>query len=121
MKNKSKMTTVAVMALLQSTNAVKLGAKLDSELIVDAESALDAELELDEAADLTQTIDPENQFFEYIEGVSQDALKLEKAATFQASHAHQSLTQAKSKDQYLKSKQKLEDAQDKLFKAEETL
>ena len=91
MKNKSKMTTVAVMALLygtEETNAVKLGAKLDSELIVDAETALDAELELDEAADLTQTIDPENQFFEYIEGVSQDALKLEKAATFQASHAH---------------------------------
>jgi len=29
-----------------------------------------------------------------------------------------SLTQAKSKDQYLQSKQKLEDAQDKLFEAE---
>ena len=118
MKNKSKMTTVAVMALLQGTNAVKLGAKLDSELIVDAESALDAELELDEAAELTQTIDPENQFFEYIEGVSQDAIKLEKFANTQATTAHMSLTQAKSKDQYLKSKQKLEDAQDKLFEAE---
>jgi hypothetical protein len=83
MKNKSKMTTVAVMAMLygaEETNAVKLGAKLNSELIVDAENMLDAELELDETADLTQTIDPENQFFEYIEGVSQDALKLEKFA-----------------------------------------
>jgi hypothetical protein len=73
MKNKSKMTTVAVMALLAGTenaNAVKLGAKLHSELVVDAENMLDAELELDEAADLTQKIDPENQFFEYIDGVS---------------------------------------------------
>lgn len=50
------MTTVAVMALLAGTEqakAVKLGAKLDSELVVDAENMLDAELELDEAADLT--------------------------------------------------------------------
>jgi len=46
-------------------------------------------------------IDPENQFFEYIEGVSQDALKLEKYATSEATKAKISLTQAKSKDQYL--------------------
>jgi hypothetical protein len=41
MKNKSKMTTVAVMALMagtENTNAVKLGSKLASELIVDAEN-----------------------------------------------------------------------------------
>ena len=66
-------------------------------------------------------IDPENQFFEYIEGVSQDALKLEKYATSEATKAKISLTQAKSKDQYLAQKKKLEDAQNDLFHAEETL
>lgn len=104
MKNKSKMTTVAVMALMagsEQVNAVKLGAKMQSQSFVDLDNQLDAELELDEAAEETQMIDPENQFFSYIEGVSQDALKLEKYATSEATKAKISLTQAKSKDQYL--------------------
>ena len=94
---------------------------MDTELDLDAENKLDSVLELDEAADLTKEIDPENSFFEYIDGVTKDAIKLEKFANNAASRAQHNLTQARSRNQYLESKKKLEDAQRTLYLAEQTL
>jgi hypothetical protein len=62
-------------------------------------------LQLDADAEELAEIDPENQFFDYIEGVSQDAQKLETLASKQATSAKINLTQAKTRSQYLKSKQ----------------
>ena len=93
-----------LIAEVETEADAEAAAEVQADQQIEIQAEADADLEVDSAANLLSEMDPEKNFFTYIEGVSKSAIELEKQAELQASKAQQSLVQAENKSQYLKAK-----------------